>query len=298
MSEPGFSQEFGELLDWLVAAQAGQVAHEVSARGNVTGQEAGLVATAERLARLPSLLPPADVAFEQRVRQRLATMGLETGPNRARPAWRVPALRWLAPLAALALFALLVLPGPRAALGNWMARLRLRDVDVVVIPEAQDRPVQLVERQTFATLAEAEADAGFHLIAPAALPAGSHLIDVAAVSYEQLPSWLRPLYVESRYQQPDAQPDVYFLVLRQYNASRPDDIHVDAIEYQSEDVSEIRELALADGNRAVLLVFRASSAHSQYELKELIWEANGMTFELWSEFLPTEELTRIAESMR
>jgi len=196
------------------------------------------------------------------------------------------------------MFALLVLPGPRTALGNWMARIRLRQVDVVVLPQGDDRPAEAVQRQAYGTLAEAQAETGMRLSAPATLPEGYRLAEVASVSYDQLPTWLRPLYVESRYRPQDAGPAGYYLLMRQYNASRPDKIRVDALEYRSDEVQEVREVTLADGTPAVLLTFGGASAAGESPLKQLIWEANDMTFELWSEFLTEGQLLSLAGSVQ
>ena len=48
------------------------------------------------------------------------------------------------------------------------------------------------------------------------------------------------------------------------------------------------------GAPAVLLEFR----HSDPPLRELIWEHDGMTLELWSATLSEDEIVRVAESVR
>ena len=203
-------------------------------------------------------------------------------------------LRFLAPFAVLAVALLVLLPGPRAAVGNWMARIRLGRVDLVLAPEPTPRSVLVASSQDFASLGEAEQAAGFHVLAPAYLPAGYDLTAVQSVSYEQLPVWMRPLYVESTYRPERAKPEQVYALLRQFNARQAGGVQIGEIEYQSQDIRSTRALTLAHGAPAVLLEFRQPDP----SLRELIWEHDGMTLELWSATLSEDELVRVAESLR
>jgi hypothetical protein len=201
---------------------------------------------------------------------------------------------FLAPLAILAAVVLLILPGPRAAVGSWMARIRLGRLDVVVAPEPTLRPVLAASIESYASVADAERAVGFHVLAPGYLPPGVELVGMQSVSYEQLPIWLQPLYVESIYRVEPGKPTQADARLRQFSARQTPDVEVGAIEYQSEDIRATRPLTLANGAAAVLLEFRQPDP----PLRELIWEQDGMTFELWSAAWSEEDLIRVAESLR
>jgi hypothetical protein len=263
----------------------------------------GMLETAARLAALPELMPPVEPAFEQSVWNRLNRLAAEERPSTGLLGgrWSMPSLslRWLAPVAALLLIVVLVLPGPRQVLGNWMARFRLENVQVVVAPEQTVRPELAARRQVYDSLAEAADAAGIHLYQPGFLPADYGLASVLSVSYDALPLWLQPLYVESSYRPSQADENVnYYAVVRQFNARRSGPGGIDEIEYQSEAVQTAREILLNDGRHpAVLMEFKDSSRDDQPVLRELIWEQEGITFELWSEKLSLEEMTLIAESM-
>jgi hypothetical protein len=249
---------------------------------------------ASRLAALPDLLPTPDAAFQRRVWRQVEAIERAGQAKRSawpgRERWR---LLWLAPAAALLLLLVLVVPGPRAAVGNWMARFRLGQVDVVVAPEATERPALAARPQSFADLAAAQQATDFPLLAPGQLPDGYHLEMVTSVAYDQLPAWLQPLYVETSYRPLDAPPGPIYMLLRQYNAHVAGNVSLDQIEFQSAEVRSTREIALGDGTVAVLLEFRTGDP----VLKKLIWQHDGMTFDLSSEVLSGEELARIAQSL-
>jgi hypothetical protein len=254
----------------------------------------GWQAVASRLAVLPELLPAPDAAFEHRVWRQIQAAERTGQPKRSVwPGRRRWSLRWLAPAAALLLLVLLVLPGPRAAVGNWMARFRLGQVAVVVAPEATQRPALTARSQSFTDLAAAQQATDFPLLAPGYLPAGYQLDTVTSVVYDQLPAWLQPLYVETSYRPLDAPAGPIYALLRQYNAQTAGNASLDQIEFLSDEVRSSREIVLDDGAVAVLIEFRTGDP----ALKELIWQHDGMTFDLGSQVLSGEELVRIAESL-
>ncbi len=244
------------------------------------------------------MLPAPDAAFEQRVWQRVRAVDQAGGQGKrlplALPATSSFRLRFLAPFAILAVALLLLLPGPRTAVGNWMARIRLGRVDLVLAPEPTPRSVLVASSQHFASLGEAEQAAGFHVLAPAYLPAGYDLTGVQSVSYEQLPVWMRPLYVESTYRPERAKPEQVYALLRQFNARQAGGVQIGEIEYQSQDIRSTRALTLSHGAPAVLLEFRQPDP----SLRELIWEHDGMTLELWSATLSEDDLVHVAELLR
>lgn len=262
------------------------------------------LATVARLAVLPSLLAVPEADFEQRVwAQVRAVEAVADRSHRSRPrlGWpstQVGGWRWLAPAAAALLVILLVLPGPRQALGNWMARFRLDAVEVAVTPEETVRPQLVGNSQAYVSLAEAESDIGLALLKPAYLPSGYGVAGVQAVSFEGLPVWMQPLYVEVTYGPPDASPDVsYYAALRQFNAGRAGAIRVGQIEFQSEAVRTALDITLPNGLAAVLVEFDSDQGRDDVLLRQVIWEQDNMTLELWSQVLPVAEMLRIAASL-
>ena len=251
---------------------------------------ADLAEVAGQLFAVNSQLPPPTAVFQQQVWRRVR---LAQQPAR-RPWYDTLAslrLRWLAPIAAAILLVVLVLPGPRMALSNWMGSVRLGSVDVVVSPDPPARPTLIDQHQLFDSLSAAAEATGMVLAAPSSLPDGYAPAQYEAVSFEELPVWMQPLFVESRFVSDVDSGD--YLLLRQYNASRSDQSQLGQVEFQSKDVDETRPLTLSDGTQAVLLVI----GQSDPPLQELIWQQNGVTFELWSNALPVEELQRVAESV-
>lgn len=294
MTERAEARCFSQQLDQLL--QPTPHSSFDSAATGASGLDNALLATAERLAALPTLLPPPDPAFEQRVWARLRAS--EAAPDRPRRPMLRLGWQWLAPVAALLLLVVLVLPGPRQALGNWMARFRVGGVEVAVAPEETARPQLAGRSQVYASLADAEGDAGFALLRPAYLPAGYSLDTVVAVSFDGLPVWMRPLYVEAAYRPADARPEVdYYATLRQFNAGRTGAIQVGQIEFQSEAVRTAQDITLPNGLPAVLIEFDSDQGRDDVVLRQLIWEQDNMTLELWSQVLPMAEMLRIAASL-
>ena len=298
MNERDAARQLSEYLDQLVSKADFGSADPAGRPATPVSLDSGMTQAIARLSALPVLLPVPDAAFEQRVWQRVRAVD-QAGGRSKRLVLGFPApagmrLRFLVPFAVLALALLVLLPGPRAAVGNWMTRIRLGRVDLVLAPEPTPRSVLVASSQDFASLGAAEQAAGFHVLAPAYLPAGYDLTTVQSVSYEQLPVWMRPLYVESTYRPEHARPEQVHVVLRQFNARQAGGVQVGEIEYQSQDILSTRSLTLPHGAPAVLLEFR----HSDPLLRELIWEHDGMTLELWSATLSEDEIMRVAESMR
>lgn len=286
MNERNEAEAFNRQLELLLAG-------ELSA-------DSDLLAAAQRLAALPELLPPPDPQFEGRVWTRVRRAQTRRPERFGRLGWRPrPGLRWLAPLAALLLAVIVLLPGPRQALGNWMAHFRIGGVQVAVVPEETVRPSLVATVQEFASLAQAERAAGLPLLQPGYLPPAYGVRSVQAVTYTALPAWMQPLYVEITYGPTgdDASRSTYAL-LREYNAGRPGQIKVGQIEFQSQTVHQAQELTLPNGLPAVLVELESGQGGEGVVFRQLVWQQGGRTVELWSETLPVEELVRIAGSLR
>lgn len=284
MNEQEQSRQFNAFLDaWAQSPGAAPDAPEGMA---------DLAAIAGQLFAVRDQLPQPTPAFQQRVGRQLRLAqrpARRAGVFGSRPGLR---LRWLAPIAALILVVVLVLPGPRMALSNWMGSIELGSVAVVVSPDPPVRPALTDEHQLFDSLAAAAEATGMALATPAYLPPGYAPVRFETVSFEELPVWMQPLFVESRFVS-GSDADQY-LLLRQYNASRSDQTQLDQVEFQSKDVNATRQLTLHDGTPAVLLAIGQSNP----PLQELIWQRDEVTFELWSNALTAAELQRVAESVK
>ncbi|MEZ4767103.1 MAG: hypothetical protein R2844_01590 [Caldilineales bacterium] len=283
MNEKEQARQFSAFLDvWM---------HSPDAPPDAPDGMADLAAVAGDLFAVRTHLPAPPPAFEQRVWRQVRQV--EKPARRAGLLGSLPELRlrWFAPVAAAILLVVLVLPGPRMALSNWMGSIQLGSVDVVVSPDPAVRPVLSDQHQLYDSLEAAAEATGLALAAPASLPSGYAPDRYEAVSFAELPVWMQPLFVESRFVSAD-DPSEY-LLLRQYNASRSDQSQLGQVEFQSKDVDETRQLTMSDGTPAVLLVI----GQSDPPLQELIWQQDGVTFELWSNALPVDDLQRVAESV-
>ena len=286
MNEKEQSRQFNAFLDHLTS-------HPGAAPEAPDGM-ADLAAVAGRLFVLRDALPPPEPVFQQRVWRQVRQTQQPARRAGILDTLAGMRLRWLAPIAAAILLVVLVLPGPRTALGNWMASFRLGSVDVVVAPEPTVRTALTDHHQVFESLAAAQQATGMVLAAPSFLPAGYTFSGAEAISFEELPVWMRPLFVESRYEQAAGDTVGSYLLLRQYNASQTSPSQLGELEYQSADVDDVHQVTLTDGTPAVLLVL----GQSKQPLHELIWQRDGVTFELWSNALAADELQRVAESVR
>lgn len=286
MDEKEQSRQFNVFLD--------QVTSQPGATPESPADMADLAAVAGRLFVLRDALPPPDPAFEQRVWRQVRRVQQPARRAGIFDTLSGMRLRWLAPIAAVILIVLLVLPGTRTALSNWMASFRLGALAVVVAPETTERPVLTDQHQAFESLATAEQSAGMTLAAPGYLPAGYSLTGAEAVSFEELPVWMQPLFVESRYETASGDTTGAYLLLRQYNASQTSRSQLGELEYQSEDVDDVQQIMLNGGRLAVLLVL----GQGNQPMHELIWQQDDLTFELWSNALTADELQRVAESVK
>lgn len=284
MNEKEQSRQFNAFLDaWALSPDAAPDAPDGMA---------DLATIAGELFAVRARLPEPNPVFEQRVWRQVR--------QAQQPARRVGLLdtlagmrlRWLAPIAAVILLVVLVLPGPRMALSNWMGSIKVGSVDVVVSPDPAVRPALTDQHQRFDSLAAAADSTGMALYAPAYLPQGYASAGFEAISFDELPVWMQPLFVESRFVL-DSDSGNY-LLLRQYNASRSDQAQLGQVEFQSKDVDATRQLTLDDGTQAVLLAI----GQSDPPLQELIWQRDGVTFELWSNALSPVEMQRVAESVK
>jgi hypothetical protein len=125
---------------------------------------------------------------------------------------------------------------------------------------------------------------------PKVLPEGYILLEITAVSYPDLPSWIsQPFYIELGYGVEDGSPELY---LREYRLLFRDQGGIKGIKAATELVAGHEEVEVA-GVPAALLTFSGDEV-----THTLIWERDGLLLELESDCLSRDELMWVAGSVR
>ncbi|MCC7353982.1 MAG: hypothetical protein IT330_09510 [Anaerolineae bacterium] len=277
--------DLSQLLDeWLTSGGGAKVA--------APEESQALLKTAQRLAQLPALLPPPRPAIVQRV---LSTRRPASYYSPRRNGW----LRWRPAFAAgfaviVCLVVALILPPSRAVLAEWMARISLGRLAVVVTPEQQPAlPVQAVE-QRLADMDEARAVMPFSPLVVTRVPAGYALRSLTAVTFQGMPEWVpQPFYLEANYGPEGEDVRDYYLTVRQFAVSFGPNREVNRLGFHPQEVVRLEEVKV--GEEPAVLV---ELGMTRSPLRELIWQHEGLAIEFTSRVLSADELVSIAESMR
>ena len=169
-------------------------------------QDADLIPTARRLARLPAMLGPVDPALEQEIMRRVRKAGAHLDGVRQR---RVPYFRlgWAAVgLAVILGLVMLLTPLGQTAVASFMAVFNLGRTQVRVeppyTPSALPATAAVGSNAVIETLTLEEAQSlfPFTIPQPVYLPSGYGLEAIKGYTYPDLPAWLpQPLFVELVY---------------------------------------------------------------------------------------------------
>jgi hypothetical protein len=266
----------------------------------VDPDDAALLATAERLARLPSLLGPVDPALEQQVMRHVRAGGWEARQRSGlRPGWAA------AGLAAVLLVVLLLTPLGETALAGFMAVFNLGRTEVSITPVGADLTAmagtssaamatmvpQSTAVQQSLTLEQAQAQLPFGLPQPAYLPPGTLLRRVNSYSYPELPAWVpQPLFAELVYSDG---PGTEFS-LHVYPIVLGEQASISGLNLQASPIQNVQNVDL-NGQPGVLLQLGPERGRATWQ--EVVWERGDLMLALSSSDLSEADLMRIARSV-
>ncbi|MGD8625243.1 MAG: DUF4367 domain-containing protein [Anaerolineae bacterium] len=246
-------------------------------------EEAGLVETARRLARLPALMGPVDPGLERRVMRQ--ARAAQQQPTRRQARWR---WAWAAAgLAAVLLLALLISPAGQTAVASFLAVFDLGRTELQVSQVGTPTVTSGAQaiRQTM-SLAEAEAQFPFAIPRPAYLPAGYRLREVNGYSYPDLPAWMpQPFFVELIYDDDGGAT----CTLRVYPIMIGQEGNISSLNLAATSIGEVEDVEVG-GQAGVLLRLEGN-------WREVVWEQGDLILSLSAEDLVREDLLRVAGSV-
>lgn len=254
--------------------------------------DAGMLAAARRLARLPELLGPVEPALEQRVMRQVRAAGRPSRPaRRFRLAWAA------AGLVAVLLVVMLLTPLGQTAVAGFMAVFNLGRTEVRIAP-VSTAPVQPSATATgpavreSLTLEQAQEQVAYAIPQPAYLPQGHRLQEVNGYTYPEMPAWIpQPLFLELVYG--DEQGGEW--VLRVYAIMLGDQASIAGLNLEAQPIHEVQDVDV-DGQPGVLLSLGTDRVRVTWQ--ELVWEQDGLILALSSADLTEEDLLQIARSVR
>ena len=260
--------------------------------GELDPDESGVMATAQRLARLPALLGPVEPALEQQVMRQVRLP--------ATLARRVPrlGLAWAAAGLVMVLLVVLLTPLGQTAVAGFMAVFNLGRTEVSIAP-VYAPPGQLataVANSTATheslTLAEAQGQVSYAIPQPAYLPSGYRLEGVKGYTYPDLPAWVpQPFFLELAYGDGEGND----LILRVYSIALGDEGSISSLDLQATAIQDARDVDL-NGQAGVLL--RLGTERAGVVWQEVVWEQDELIVALSSAHLAEEELLRVARSVQ
>ena len=261
----------------------------------MTVGDAALLGVAQRLARLPELLPPVGPAFQRRVLARAPQA--DWRPRRAWLQWRVitPVLAALLLLLGLGLFT----PRGLAALAQLAARFHLGGFAVQVTPQPASGGESFVvaSHQRLASVQDAQSLVDYDVLTPQVLPSGYALRSVTAISYEGMPVWIpQPFYLELEYRA-EGDPELHHLTLREFGLAVREGEYVRRIrqvDFASRDVSQAEDLFVGEMPGVLLTM---TTEPGLPPVRRLIWQQGEVVLEMLSQTLSPEEMQVIARQM-
>lgn len=275
------------------SAAVDQLLRDPEARpGRLADGDAGLLDTAQRLARLPALLGPVDPVLERRVMRHVQA---------AAPPQPAPRLRWgwaVAGLAAVLLVVALLTPMGQTAVASFMAVFNLGRTEVNITPvEAPALPAGIVAAGSTAvaqtlTLAEAQAQVSFTIPQPAYLPPDYRLDMVQTTTYPDLPAWIpQPFLIELVFGDDQG----HDCTLRVYPITLGERASISGLNLEASSIQDVRDVEIG-GRAGVLLQLGAPGAKAVWQ--EVVWEQDDLVLALSTADLPEDELLRMARSVR
>jgi len=261
--------------------------------GGLDLAEAGVMVTAQRLARLPALLGPVEPALEQQVMRQVRSL--------TTPARRVPrsGLGWAAAgLLMVLLLVVLLTPLGQTAVASFMAVFNLGRTEVsiapIYTPSAQPPTALAGTRavQESLTLAEAQEQVSYAIPQPVYLPSGYQLAGVKGYTYPDLPAWVpQPFFLELFYGDGEGND----LILRVYSIALGDEGNIASLDLQATAIQDAKDVDV-NGQAGVLL--RLGTDRAGVVWQEVVWEQGELIVALSSAHLAGEELLRVARSVQ
>jgi hypothetical protein len=253
--------------------------------------DADLANTAHRLAQLPALLGPVDPALERQV------MGAVHAGLRPRVSKRRYPLAWaVAGMAVVLLLATWLTPLGQTSLASFLSVFNLGRTEVRITPA--DLPVaptvaaQSTAVQRPLTQEEVQARFGFKMPELTYVPEGYRLLSVSSYSYPDLPAWIQqPFYIEVVYGHDSGDE----CSLRVYPITLGDKASISGLDLKAAPIHSVQDVDV--GNQPGVLL-SLGTEEIQNVWQEVVWEHDDLILALSATDLPSEELLRIARSIR
>jgi hypothetical protein len=290
------AEQVSASIDSLLRESEGQsaAADPLGTPGTLDPADAGLLDTAQQLARLPALLGPVNPALEQQVVRRARQAAV---PERPRFRFR---LGWAAAgLAAILLAVTFLTPQGQTALAGFMAVFDLGRTEVRITPV--NTPSTLLgtatagqDGATREPLSLEEAQALFPVIIPqpAHLPAGYSLHEIGSYTYPDLPAWIpQPFFIELVYAgTTDAQ-----AILRVYPIMLGDHASISGLNLEAAPIQGVQDVDI-NGQAGVLL--QLGTEEQEIAWQEVVWEHGDLILALYATDLTQNDLLRMARSVQ
>ena len=292
-TEQYHAEQVSAAIDGLIHGIGGQPgpSHPGSQPAPTDPGDAGLLDTAQQLARLPSLLGPVEPMLEQRVMRQVR--------NAAVPERRRFRLGWAAAgLAAILLALAFLTPQGQTAVASFMAVFDLGRTEVRITPV--NTPATLLGGtagegstvQEHLTLAEAQALVPFTIPQPADLPSGYSLSQVNSHTYPDLPAWIpQPFFVELVYSDSAGGQ----ATLRVYPIMLGDQASISGLNLEASPIQGVQDVDV-NGQAGVLL--QLGTQEYQTAWQEIVWEQDDLILALYGANLTEANLLRIARSVQ
>jgi hypothetical protein len=252
--------------------------------------DAGMLATAHRLARLPALMEPLDPALERQILRRVRTGAGQRRMPRLRLGWAIAGL-------ATILLVVLFTPMGQTAVASFMAVFNLGRTEVCITPvDTPTEPLATVAAQgpvvrQSLTLEETQAQVSFTILQPTFLPPGYRLHEVRSYVYPDMSPWVpQPLFVELVYG--DKLEGEFSL--RLYPIMLGDKASIAGLNLQATPIRNVQDVDV-NGQPGVLL--QLGSDKSKSFLQEIVWEQGDLILALSTSYLSQVDLLRIARSL-
>ncbi len=293
-TEQYHAEQVSAAIDGLIHGLGGKPgqAHPGSQPATTDPIDAGLLDTAQQLARLPSLLGPVDPTLEQRVMRRVRGAAVPERPRRFRLGWAA------AGLAAILLTLAFLTPQGQTALASFMAVFDLGRTEVRITPVNTPSTLRATAAgegstvQEHLTLGEAQALVPFTIPRLAYLPSGYSLRQVTSHTYPDLPAWIpQPFFVELVYGDSAGGQ----ATLRVYPIMLGDHASISGLNLEAAPIQGVQDVDV-NGQAGVLL--QLGTQEHQTAWQEIVWEQDDLILALYGANLTEADLLRIARSVR